>query len=153
MACNKEALRRARSILERFKESQREFAKEDFREAVRNECKDLSRKLYDDAIDGIVEAVDNEDRRQVREDQPTLPCFNLDGVYKTGEGTRIARKYAMRQHAEQALLLSDQNLMHVQTANMAQRDELIRLTPYWGPGVPKYKAVEAYEADNHGRDT
>jgi hypothetical protein len=150
----REMLRRGRQLREQFRQRTEPFFQCDFREALAVRCRDLTAAAYDGCIDGVAEQLDRDSTGHGRKDdeQPDLPGWDLDGEYRLGDGKRIAKKHARLEHIEAALALSDHNLVAVQRANLRDREELIRLRPYLGPGVTKQQAIEAYRADHPAED-
>jgi hypothetical protein len=144
-------MRIARALREEFRERGTIFKHGDYLKALAERLQPLRDRLYRDAVANYGDKVDRDSTCPfVVPDAPVLPGFDLEGELRLGEGERVAKKYAHRDHAERAMLLDDENLLAVQAANIAKRKELLLLTPYWGAGVPKEDAVAAYLAANPG---
>ncbi len=146
-----EALRRARELRKEFRATGEPFTQTSYREELANRLQDLNETAYEGFIDSIATKVDNEALRECEnESHSFLPGmeFDLDGEYKLGDGRRIAKADARRGHMEAALHEDDLNLERVTNANKRKHTELEELEPYFGPGVRKSEAVQAYRAAN-----
>jgi hypothetical protein len=140
-----EALRRARRLHDDLR-LRGEFNQRDFRAALSALCCDLTDAAYDGFLDNIAETVDRQAASAKADDTPSL--FNLGYVLKLGNGRRIDKRLAVLEHFEESLALSDANLVAVQTANLRDREELIRLRPYLMRGLNAEQAVASYLTDH-----
>jgi hypothetical protein len=77
--------------------------------------------------------------------------FDLIGTYALDENQRIDRQFARIEHQEEAIAFAEEQPAETQFSYPEYylallREEVELLRPYWGPGVTKQQAVEAYRA-------
>jgi hypothetical protein len=113
----------------------------------------MGSELIEDAIVAIAAEVDSESTRGTarrQQQQLEFPGFDLEDEYALDGGRRIAKRYAQLQHAETWLRIDDENLDNVTKANARKHKEIDDLRPFWGPGITKREAVEAFSNASPG---
>jgi hypothetical protein len=148
-----EARKIARDLRKELQQTDKLFYEATFRAKVIEAFKG-NMAVRESAVEGYAHGICDElDRELTRERsgrQPDLPGFrfDLEGEYKTGDGGRILKGAALRDHMKQALDLNDRNLRGVMNANLVMHDEFDRLAAYHQGDVKKRDAVAAYYTDN-----
>lgn len=135
---------RAREIRQQIADEGRVFTKSEFRAAVLAACADLAPTALEGLVDGAVNHIDKAFIGPSSSSQ--LELFPLQGDYALDEDRRVAKRYARAEHMEAVLRIDDQNRDRVLEANQRKHREYTALLPYWGPGVSKEQAVNAYRA-------
>ena len=143
MDTKREALRRARVLRNEFRE-RGEFSQSEYRQALAGILVDLSDLAYDAFVTNVAQDIDRESSHDRGRSDPSFPEFDLEGEYKLGDTRRIAKRLARIEHADMAMAIDDQNVAAVLIANARKKEELSKLRPYWGAGISKQQAVEAY---------
>lgn len=139
---------RARTVRRQLRDSGLVFTVAQFRDAVTAACADLGASALEGLVQAAVKQVDKEaiDERPCHHQGELF--VNLQGDYAIDAGRRIGRRHARIEHMEAAMRLHDANLAAQQAANDAIHQEYQLLLPYYGPGVPKEQAYQAYLEQN-----
>jgi hypothetical protein len=77
--------------------------------------------------------------------------FDLNGTYALDENQQIDKQFARIEHQENAIAFAEEQpagtrFSYPEHYLALLHEELELLRPYWGPGVTKQQAVEAYRA-------
>lgn len=147
----RQAIAEARCVLEQITAIGEEFYTTDVRTALHARLSAIGGYqaiAFDGLVDWAIERINKDSTHEDGSEQPCLPGFDLEGVYKLGGNLRIGKRHAQRHHAETALAIDDANLASVTIANQRKHDELNLLAKYWLPGMTKAEAVAAYQAAN-----
>ncbi len=148
-----EALRVAREVRERFRESRESFTQQTYFEAVVDalDTPVMRRAAVEGLAAWATDKVDKDSTREGRRhDEGWL--FPCEGDIKLGEGERIALAYARLPHIEIALELKRLNAVAAQLAYEAAVREVEWLRPYLERGLTVQEAVSQYRADNPESD-
>jgi hypothetical protein len=147
MDVRKEAKKRAREALELHKDDP-EFLIADVRERLFVAFADLADGAMVGLVDWALDAVDREAAKDLPDDQPPLPGFDLDGISRLGGGRRVFKARSTMFQAQEAMLLKRKNRLAVERAFIRDEEEFLKLAPYWENERTKREAVEAYQRAN-----
>ncbi len=143
MDVRKEAKKRARAELERHRDDP-EFHIADVRERLFVEFADLADSAMVGLVDWALDTVDREAAKDLPDDQPALPGFNLEGIRHLGGGRRVFKEKSTMTQAQESMLLKRKNRLAVERAFIRDEEEFLKLAPYWENERTMREAVEAY---------
>ncbi len=139
------AKERIRGIYEQFEEKGQEFILPEIREEAHLKCQDIATDLSGEAINAIVDSVDDERTRRASSSQASLAGFDTDGSYALGEARRQPKRTATYDQWQEHMAIKDRNAAGVLSALSDEREEGLRLAHWWShPGVTKTEAIESY---------
>ena len=122
-----DALKDARRIAWQLRHEFRdrgEFTQPDFREALFAALADLADPA-DGALTALVDEtadeVDRESLAETPDDQLDPSGFDMEGEYRLGDGRRVAKRMATRDHAKESLRLDDERLRALADHHNARR--------------------------------
>lgn len=137
---------RARAIHAQLMESPDGFTPHEFHDLLLDACPDLAATALDGLVAKVVQEIDKASISHVNNAQ--LELFDLDGTYAPEDNFRIAKRLARADHMQNVIQRKRLNIERAANALHRDEEELQTLMPYWGPGVTKEEAVEAYREAN-----
>jgi hypothetical protein len=125
----KDARRIAWQLRQEFRE-RGEFKQADFREALSHALADLA-DLADGSlmalVDETADEVDRESLADTPDDQLDPDGVDMEGEYRLGDGRRVAKRMATRDHMQEALRLDDDRLRDLQRAMLRKWQGLLAI--------------------------